>query len=91
MFKRKRVSILMYIFMKHVRGTRYVFSPQNMSPLQRELSVLQKKMCSVPQTIEVRRDFVLKDALKEAGKKKFDINKKIKISTFKYIVPSCKQ
>ena len=57
-----------------------------MSPLQRELSVLQKKISSVPQAIEVRRDFVLKDALKEAGKKKFDINKKIKVTIFEFIV-----
>ena len=60
-----------------------------MSPLQCELSVLQKKMGSVPQAIEVRWDFVLKDALKEAGKKEFD-KKKINITIYsnkKFIVP----
>ena len=75
-----------HVFVKHVKGTHYVSSPQNMSPLQRELSVLQKKMGSIPPAIEVRRDFVLKDALKEAGKKKFDINKKIKVTIFEFIV-----
>lgn len=64
MFTRKRVSILSHVFVKHT----HVFSPQNMNPLQCELSVLQKKLCSFPQAIEVRRDFVLQDALKEAGK-----------------------
>ena len=32
-----------HVFVKHVRGTHYVSTPQNMNPLQRELSVLQKK------------------------------------------------
>ena len=50
-----------------------------MSPLQCELSVLQKKMGSVPQAIEVRWDLVLKDALKEAGIKIFD---KIKVTIY---------
>lgn len=33
--------------------------------------------------IEVRRDYVLTDALKEAGKKKFDVSKKIKVMACK--------
>ena len=51
-----------------------------MSPLQCELGALQKKMGGIPQAIEVRRDFVLKDALKEAGKKKFDNTRTIKVT-----------
>lgn len=52
-----------------------------MTPLQRELTMLQKKLCpGIPVAVEIRRDFVLTDALKEAGKKKFDVNKRIKVN-----------
>ena len=52
-----------------------------MTPLQRAISLLQKRMCSLgPVPIEVRRNYLLTDALKEAGKKKFDVTKKIKVS-----------
>ena len=55
-----------------------------MSPLQLAISALQKKLSiGSPLAIEVRRNYVLTDALKEAGKKKFDVNKKIKVNTCK--------
>ena len=51
-----------------------------MTPLQQALSDLEKKLSvASPLTIEVRRDFVLNDAIKEAGKKKFDATKKLKV------------
>ena len=56
-----------------------------LSPLQLAISALRKKLSiGSPLAIEVRRDYVLIDALKEAGKKKFDVNKKIKVSVCKY-------
>ena len=52
-----------------------------MSPLQFAISMLQKKLSlGSPLAIEIQRDYVLTDALKEAGKKKFDVNKKIKVN-----------
>ena len=36
--------------------------------------------------IEVRRDHVLKDALKEAGKSKFDAQKTMKVITYTHYV-----
>ena len=58
-----------------------LFRSQNMTPLKRAISLLQKRMCSLsPVPIKVRRNYLLTDALKKAGKKKFDVTKKIKVS-----------
>lgn len=58
-----------------------LFRSQILTPLQHAISLLQKRMCSLsPVSIEVRRNCLLADALKEAGKKKFDVTKKIKVS-----------
>ena len=52
-----------------------------MTRLQCAISLMQKRMCSLgPVPIEDRRNYLLADALKEAGKKKFDVMKKLKVS-----------
>ena len=57
-----------------------------MTQLQCAISLMQKRMCTLgPVPIEVRRSYLLADALKEAGKKKFDVTKKIKVSQTKFM------
>ena len=48
-------------------------------PLQVAVKTLSQKISSSTFSVEVRRQFIIKDALKEAGKKKFDPFKTIKV------------
>lgn len=62
----------------------YICSSHSASPLKRAISMLERKLSfGSPIAIEVRRDYVLTNALKEAGKKKFDVSKKIKVMACK--------